>query len=101
MKVELDDKGGVVSVSGNACKRGAAYADAECTNPTRTVTSTVRCASGGVVAVKTAAPIPKGKIFEVMKEINRAVAPAGVRIGDVVIENVSGTGVSIVATSND
>jgi CxxC motif-containing protein len=53
-----------------------------------------------VVAVKTAAPIPKGKIFEVMKEINRAVAPAGVRIGDVVIENVSGTGVSIVATSN-
>lgn len=99
LSVELDgDK--VVSVSGNICKRGLAYAEAECTHPERTVTTTVRCASGKVVSVKTGAPVPKAKVFEVMAEINRTVAEDGIKIGDVIIENVAGTGVSVVATSN-
>ena len=50
--VELDDNGAVMSVSGNICKRGNAYANDECTNPMRVVTSTVRCEDGRVVAVK-------------------------------------------------
>ena len=99
LKVELDgDK--VAGVLGNICKRGVTYAEAECTNPVRTVTSTVRCESGKVVAVKTCAPVPKSKVFEVMKSINTVIAGDGVRIGDVIIENVAGTGVSVVATAN-
>ena len=101
LTVAFTEDGKIASVTGNACKRGAAYAEAECTNPTRTVTSTVRCASGSVVAVKTAAPIPKSKIFEVMAEINKALAPAGCKIGDVIIADVCGTGVSVVASAND
>ena len=99
LTVELDgDK--VVGVSGNICKRGEAYAEAECTHPVRTVTSTVRCESGKVVAVKTNAPVPKTKVFEVMKEINTTLAPDGIKIGDVVIKNVAGTDSDVVVTSN-
>ncbi|MCD8007748.1 MAG: DUF1667 domain-containing protein, partial [Clostridiales bacterium] len=36
------ENGEVVSVTGNTCPRGAAYARKEVTTPTRIVTSTVR-----------------------------------------------------------
>ena len=99
MVVTLED-GKVVSVDGNFCKRGVTYANDECTNPKRTVTSTVRCKSGAVVAVKTDRTIPKGMMFEVMKAINNIVAEDELNIGDVVIENVCGTGANVVATAN-
>ena len=99
MTVTLED-GKVINVEGNFCKRGVTYANDECTNPKRTVTSTVRCLDGSIVSVKTESTIPKEKMFEVMEEIN-AVSPVGdLKIGDVVIENVCGTGVNVVATSN-
>lgn len=100
MKVTLDEVGAPIKVEGNFCKRGVTYANDECTNPKRTVTSTVRCKSGDVVSVKTDRTIPKGKMFEVMAEINRAVAEDDVKIGDVIIENVCDTGANVVATSN-
>lgn len=97
---ELDENGGVVGVSGNLCPRGKTYAINECTNPQRVVTSTVRCADGAVVSCKTSTTIPKGMMFDVMKAINTTVAKASVKIGDVIIENVLGTGADVVATSN-
>ena len=100
MKVTLDDAGVPTKVEGNFCKRGATYANDECTNPKRTVTSTVRCKSGDVVAVKTDRTISKGKMFEVMAEINKTVAPDDLKIGDVIIENVCGTDANVVATAN-
>lgn len=100
LKVELSDEGAVLSVSGNICKRGETYANNECTNPQRTVTSTVRCADGEVVSCKTSSTVPKALVFDVMKEINSVVAPASVKIGDVVITDVLGTGADVVITSN-
>ena len=100
MKVTLADDGRVEAVEGNFCKRGVTYANDECTNPKRTVTSTVRCKSGAVVAVKTDRTIPKGMMFEVMSAINSVVADDGLKIGDVIIENVCGTGANVVATAN-
>ena len=97
---ELSEEGEVLSVTGNACKRGVAYAEAECTNPTRTVTSTVKCTDGSIVSCKTSSPIPKGMIVSVMKEINSVRAEAGLSIGDVIIRDVLGTGADVVATSN-
>lgn len=100
MTVILED-GKVVSVEGNFCKRGVTYANDECTNPKRTVTSTVRCSDGSVVSVKTESTIPKEKMFEVMAEINSARPEGSVKIGDIIIENVCDTGVNVVATSNN
>ena len=53
-----------------------------------------------VVSVRTQTDIPKEKIFQCMEEIRKAAAEAPVRIGDVILENVAGTGVSVVATTN-
>ena len=100
LTVRFDDIGNVEEILGNACKRGLTYAFDECTRPRRTVTSTVRLASGGVLAVKTSGTVPKERVFDVMKEINAAIAPRTARIGDVIIENVLGEGVDVVATAN-
>lgn len=100
--VTFDENGEVASVTGNTCKRGDAYARTEVTNPTRMLTTTVRVLGGEayVVPVKSANPIPKGMMFECMELINKASINAPVKIGDVVIENILGTGVDIVATNN-
>ncbi len=99
--VTLDDNGAVIDVKGNTCKRGEAYAHTECTNPTRMLTTTVKVEGGNayVVPVKSANPIPKGMMMECMEVINKASIKAPVNIGDVVIENILGTGVDIVATN--
>lgn len=93
------DNGEVTSVTGNTCPKGDAYARKEVTNPTRIVTSTVRV-TGGVapmVNVKTASDIPKGKIFDCVEAIKDVVVAAPVKIGDVILVNVAGTGVDMVA----
>ena len=100
MKVILDGEGKPLSVEGNFCRRGATYAEDECTNPRRTVTSTVRCKDGSVLPVKTDKTVPKDMIFKVMEEINSVVADTPLHIGDVVIADVAGTGASVIATSN-
>ena len=100
LKVELGENNAVLSVSGNACKRGAVYAENECTHPKRTVTSTVKCQDGSVVACKTSDTVPKELVFDVMKAINTVRANNDLQIGDVIIENVLDLGVNVVATSH-
>lgn len=92
----------VQSVTGNTCPRGDAYARKELTNPTRIVTSTVRVAGGrlAMVSVKTASDIPKGKIFDCVKALKDVEVKAPVKIGDVIVRNVAGTGVDVIATKN-
>ncbi|MBQ7796766.1 MAG: DUF1667 domain-containing protein [Lachnospiraceae bacterium] len=92
----------VITVTGNTCPRGEAYARKEVTDPTRIVTSSVTV-TGGTIAkasVKTASDIPKGKIFACMEEIRNVSVAAPVHIGDVVIENCAGTGVAVVVTKD-
>ena len=102
LKVETDENGAVLQVTGNTCKRGEVYGKKEVTAPERTVTSTVAVVGGSapLVSVRTQNPIPKGKIWECMAAIRKAKVQAPVQIGDVVIENVCGTGVNVVATKN-
>ena len=92
----------VKSVAGNTCPRGDAYAKKELTNPTRIVTSTVRVTGGKLpmVSVKTESDIPKSKIFDCVKALKDIEVKAPVKIGDVIVENVAGTGVNIIATKN-
>lgn len=96
------ENGEVTAVTGNTCPRGDAYARKEVTNPTRIVTSTVHV-TGGVapmVNVKTASDIPKDKIFDCVEAIKDVVVTAPVKIGDVILANVAGTGVDMVAARN-
>lgn len=92
----------VVSVTGNTCPRGDAYARKEVTAPARIVTSTVRVKDGTIpmVSVKTAGEIPKGKIFDCVKALKDVEVAAPVKIGQVVLTDAAGTGVDIVATKD-
>ena len=87
-----------LTVTGNACPKGQQYAIDECTHPTRTVTSIVRVANrvDTMVSVKTAAPIPKENIFDVMAKIRAAKVDAPIEAGTVILSDVYGT--EVVAT---
>ena len=101
LTVTLRD-GDVVKVEGNTCPKGEAYGKKEVTDPTRIVTSTVRVSGGvlPVVSVKTASDIPKEKIMDCANVLKNVKIQAPVSIGDVVVEDVCGTGVSVIATKN-
>ena len=88
------------AVTGNRCPRGAIYGKAELTNPVRIVTSTV-CIEGAAhpsLPVKTAGDVPKGKMFDIVAALNDVCVQAPVHVGDVVLADVCGTGVDVVAS---
>ena len=96
----VEEKDGKYTVTGNTCKNGEKYGIEEVTNPKRVIPTTV-VINGALMArlpVKTADAVPKGKIFDVMKEIDKIVVDAPVKMGDVIIKDVLGTGVDVVAT---
>ena len=92
----------ILSVSGNTCKNGDAYARKELTNPTRIITTTVRVTGGRlpVVSVKTAADVPKGKIFDCVKALKEVCLQAPVTTGQVVMADIAGTAVAVIATKH-
>jgi len=94
---------GSLTVTGNKCPVGDEYTRKELTAPTRYIASLIRVNGGknNVVSVKTAADIPKEKIFDCMAEIRKTTVTAPVKAGDVLIKNVAGTGVDIIATCNN
>ncbi|MHC1748847.1 MAG: DUF1667 domain-containing protein [Cellulosilyticaceae bacterium] len=98
--MNVTSKDGELAVSGNTCPKGKTYAEKESTNPTRIVTSSIFVEGGEmpVVSVKTEKDIPKGQIFKVLDVLKNVKAQAPIQIGDVIVENIAGTGVNIVAT---
>lgn len=88
------------AVTGNGCARGAEYGRIELINPTRVLTSTVRCTGGAHprCPVKTDQPIPKGLLRAAMAALDGVTLTAPVVSGQVVVENVCGTGANVVTT---
>jgi CxxC motif-containing protein len=99
--VEVED-GVPVAVQGNTCPRGDAYGRSEVVDPRRTVTTSIPVTGSPharMLSVKTASPVPKDRVADVMRAAARLQAVAPLAIGDVVLSNVAGTGVDLVATS--
>ena len=93
--------GGEVEVKGHGCQRGEEYGRSEVLHPTRMVTGLVRIAGmRKPLPVKTKNAISKSKIDATLFAMHQATVQLPVRIGDVVIPNVAGTGVDVVATAN-
>ena len=92
------EKGEIVSCEGFKCKRGKAYAENEFVHPLRILTSSVKTAGAAVplVAVRTAAPIPKENIFDVMAKIRATTVEAPIKSGTVILSDVFGT--EVIAT---
>lgn len=90
----------ITSVSGYTCRRGEQYARDEFTHPVRILTSTVRTDSAKlpVLPVRSAKPVPKELLFACMEQINSVTVSLPVRMHQVIIPDVCGTGVDIVST---
>ncbi len=99
LTVELSGRH-VTRITGSTCKRGDDYARKEVTNPTRIITSTVPVTGGTakMVSVKTKTDVPKEKTVACMKALKGLRVAAPVHPGDVLLPDVAGTGVDIIAT---
>ncbi|MBU5484613.1 DUF1667 domain-containing protein [Clostridium sp. MSJ-11] len=87
-------------VEGNKCKRGEDYGIKELTNPTRVITSTVKITNAHLrrLPVRTDGAVPKNKIDECMKVINSINVKSPIKVGEIIIPNILGTGIDLIAT---
>ncbi len=100
LTVELEN-GEVKSVTGNTCRRGETYAKQECTDPQRMVTAVIPVEGASMpLSVKTRTPIPKAKIEACMAALADVKISAPVKAGSVVLADVCGTGVDVIATKS-
>ena len=88
-----------LKVSGNKCKKGVTYAHDEITNPVRMICTTVKIKGGihKVIPVKTDKAIPDKYKLDVVREVNDIILTSPVKMGDIVISDLFGTGVNVVA----
>lgn len=101
-RLDVTQNGNEISVLGNKCKRGEAFARTELTAPTRSVTTLVASTVEGfpVVSVRTDGEIPKGKIFDLVRLLKNVVLDKPLSIGTVVLADVFGTGVNVITTTD-
>ena len=100
LEVDEDDAGAIVEIRGFSCKRGKEYAAQEHRDPRRVVTTTVAVEGGTLprLPVRSAGTVPKALVRDVCRALCPVHIHAPVRMGDVVLADVLGTGVDIVAT---
>ena len=98
----IDKKGEVQEFAGNKCKEGKKYVLEEYQNPVRTLTATVLTegSSQPLLAVRTSKPILKTKQIPGMQVIAGVKARPPLKMGDVVIPDLLGTGVDVVASAD-
>lgn len=101
-QLEVREENNEFVVTGNRCPRGEKFAITEMTAPMRTICTTVGTVFEDVpvVPVRVSGEIPKGKIFDVMNEINKVVLDKRLGTGEAVISDVLGLGVDVIITSD-
>lgn len=99
-RLTTEQNGSEITVSGNECPRGAAFAKSELTRPMRSVTGTVATAFADfpILPVKTEGEVPKENIMDVAAVLSGIVVDRRVSIGETVADGVFGT--KIVATAD-
>ena len=99
-RITVEEAPGGLNISGYKCKRGLTFAENEHTAPTRMLTSTVKLsgAKQNRLPVITAGEIPKSKLFECQNALFSIAVRAPIKCGEVVLKDVCGTGVDVVAT---
>lgn len=91
---------GQVAVTGHTCPKGAEYAVNEVLHPMRTVTATIRVSNrrDTMVSVKTAAPVPKDRMMDVMAVLRKTNLEAPISIGQILLPDIDGS--AIIATKS-
>lgn len=102
-EMTIHHKEGIITkIEDHQCKKGIGYAKEELFDPKRTLTTSMIVKDGDLplVSVKSDRPIPKDKIFDVMDTISEIDVQAPVKIGDVLVDNITGLNANIIATKN-
>lgn len=88
-------------VFGAACRRGVDYGIEEATAPRRMLTTTMEVEDGvrARVSVRSSQALPKEILFPVLESLRGKKVPAPIEPGQIVVENVGGTEMSLIATS--
>lgn len=94
------ENGVVTNVVGNTCPRGAKYASDEVTAPKRMLTSTVMIEGGllPLLPVVSANVLPKERILECASYLRGVKVQAPVKTGDIIVKDILGLGVDIIAS---
>lgn len=95
----IEENSNIVDIKGARCKRGISYANEEFICPKRTLTTAIKAPNGSMLPVKSDKPLPKDRLFDFMKEINKVSVRLPIHIGDLIIKNIYNN-VNIVATRN-
>ena len=100
-RLSVDEDNGF-AVTGNKCPKGAEYGKNEICDPRRVVTSTVRIRGAAYrrCPVRTNVAVPKGMMFDVMQVLNDVCAVSPVKRGDILVENILGTGANVIVTKD-
>ncbi len=98
--VHVENINGELILEGHTCKRGEEYAREEFIAPKRILTTTIRVENGflPLIPVRSDRPIPKDRLRDTLKEIAQTVANAPIKMGDILIENVLGLEINIIAS---
>lgn len=98
-RLSVEDADGEIRVSGNQCARGVAYGRAERVNPTRMLTCTMVLRGGPIkrLPVISSAEIPKTMMSQCLDTLYRIKVNAPVKMGDIIVSDICGAGVDIVA----
>jgi len=89
-------------IDGNKCDKGKEFAKHEMSNPSRTLTTTVRTKFPGVpvISVRTAGEIRRDRMMAAMRALSEVVVETELGVGDTVLEDVAKTGISVIVTSS-
>ena len=98
-RVTVALEGEALSATGNRCPRGKKYAINECTHPMRVLTTTVKLLGAEIrrLPVISSAELPKERMKDCLELLYTVEKAAPVTCGDVIVQDVCGTGVDIVA----
>lgn len=98
---EIEDNE-MISLTGNNCAKGRSYVQQELTDAMRTLSTSVVVKGGElpVASVRLNRPVPKASLFKVMAEAKKVILLAPVRIGQVALKDIAGTGADLVVTKH-
>jgi len=96
----LKDVAGDLQVVGHQCDKGVPFAVEEVLRPKRNLATSVpvRGTAARMVSVRLSGPVPREMIFPILAEIAKLRPEAPVRRGQILIADVLGTGVDVIAT---
>lgn len=100
LEVSIDD--GVAAVSGNACPKGAVYGVQEAVSPMRSLTTTVTIEGSARrrLPVRSSGELPLSRLLDAMAALDPVIVRPPVIRGDIVLGDILGLGVDMIATDD-